>query len=62
MQAYIDNVLWDFVSITDVAFVDGWRDNHVLIFYTNIYYRYTEHMNELRLEDFQVAGWRSPFC
>jgi hypothetical protein len=22
------------LSITDVALVDGWRDNHVLIFYT----------------------------
>jgi hypothetical protein len=26
-----------FVSITDVSFVDEWKDNHVLIFYTNIY-------------------------
>jgi hypothetical protein len=31
------------VSFTDVSCVDGWSVNHVLIFYTNIYYRYTEH-------------------
>jgi hypothetical protein len=35
------------LSITDVALVDGWRDNHVLIFYTIIYYLYTEHTDEL---------------
>jgi hypothetical protein len=44
------------LSMFDVALVDGWRDNHELIFYTNIYYRYTEHTNELQLEDLQVAG------
>jgi hypothetical protein len=44
------------LSITDVALVDGWRDNHVLIFYTNIYCFRTEHTNELQLEDLQVAG------
>jgi hypothetical protein len=54
--------IWD-LSITDVALVDGWRDNHVLIFYTNCYYRYSEHTNEFQLEDLKVAGSRrSPFC
>jgi hypothetical protein len=53
--------LWD-LSITDVALVDGWRDNHVLIFYTIIYYRYTEHTDELQLDDLQVAGWDLPFA
>jgi hypothetical protein len=43
-------------SITNVALVDGRRDDHVLIFYTNIYCHYTEYMNELQLEDVQVAG------
>jgi hypothetical protein len=50
------------LSITDVALVDGWRDNHVLIFYTNIYCRYTEHTNELQLDDLKVAGWSIPFA
>jgi hypothetical protein len=39
-----------FLSFTDVALIDGCRDNHVLIFCTNIYYRYTEHTNELSLK------------
>jgi hypothetical protein len=30
--------------------------NHTLIFYTNIHCICTEHMNELQLEDLQVAG------
>jgi hypothetical protein len=47
--------MWD-LSFTDVALVDGLRDNHVIIFYTNIYYRYTERTNELQLEDLKVAG------
>jgi hypothetical protein len=40
--------LWDCVDVL--------RDNHVLIFYTIIYYRYTEHTDELQLDDLQVAG------
>jgi hypothetical protein len=45
------------LSITDVALVDGWRDNHILIFYTNIYCRYTQNIRtNYSLEDLQVAG------
>jgi hypothetical protein len=40
--------LWDFVNV--------WRDNHVLIFYTIIYYHYVEYTDELQLGDLQVAG------
>jgi hypothetical protein len=48
--------LWDLCLSEMWVFVDGWRDNHVLIFYTNMYYLYTEHTDELQLEDLQVAG------
>jgi hypothetical protein len=48
--------VWVFVSITDVALVDVWRDNHVLIFYTVIYCHYAEHTDELQLDDLPVAG------
>jgi hypothetical protein len=48
--------LWDWVSFTDVALVDVWRDNHVLIFYAIIYYHYAEYTDELQFDDLQVAG------
>jgi hypothetical protein len=44
--------LWDLFSM----FVVKWRDNHVLIFYTIIYYRYAEYTDELQLDDLPVAG------
>jgi hypothetical protein len=54
-------------SFADVGFVDGWRDNHVLIFYANIYCIYTEHTDELQLEGLKAAdcslptGWLKKF-
>jgi hypothetical protein len=36
--------------------VDVWRDNHVLIFYAFIYYRYAECTDELQLDDLQIGG------
>jgi hypothetical protein len=36
--------------------VDVWWDNHVLIFYPIIYYRYAEYTDELQLDDLPVAG------
>jgi hypothetical protein len=44
------------MSITDLALVDGGRDNDVVIFYTNVYCIFTEHTNELQLDDLQAAG------
>jgi hypothetical protein len=41
---------------SSVGFVDVWGDNHVLIFYPIIYYRYAEYTDELQLDDLQVAG------
>jgi hypothetical protein len=46
------------LSITDVGFVDGRRDNYVLNIYINIYCRYTEHTNELHLVELKAAGCR----
>jgi hypothetical protein len=46
------------VSITNVALVDGWRHNLILIFHTNIYFMwYTEYMNKLQLYDFFFFGF-----
>jgi hypothetical protein len=38
--------MWDFCEV----------ENHVLTFYTIIYYHYAEYTDELQLDDLQVAG------
>jgi hypothetical protein len=52
---FFDGVTNVDLSITIVSFVDGWRDNNVLTFYTNIYCIYTERTNELWSEDMKAA-------
>jgi hypothetical protein len=42
------------LSFIDVALVDVCRDNDELIFFTNIYYRYTKHTNELSLKIYRL--------
>jgi hypothetical protein len=49
-------------AITDVGFVEGWKDNHLLHLYTIINCRYTEHTDELSLKSWrlQVVGAHRP--
>jgi hypothetical protein len=51
----VQTVTYVGMSITNVAPVNGWRDNHVLICYMNIYcILYTKYTNELQPEDLLV--------